>query len=137
MTGETAAMLTNADGDLCLVVLSQLQAVGQQTADDLQQVVTARDPVSDAILATFEPAADAYEAGRGPITRAAIAIALCLALAAPAYAQQADHHRRDHQQAEQQEEPAWHAQARHSVWKDCLDGQSWCQLQQQQGGDQQ
>jgi hypothetical protein len=52
-----AVMLATPDEDLTLCDADAMAEVGQQAANTLGCTVTARDPISDEVLATFEPAA--------------------------------------------------------------------------------
>ena len=48
-------MLATADEDVCLCLVSQMEKEGQRIADELRCTVTARHPISDELIATYEP----------------------------------------------------------------------------------
>ena len=55
MDAVNSVMLATADDDVGLASMETLAAAGQDAADSLGETVTARDAVTDEVLALFEP----------------------------------------------------------------------------------
>jgi hypothetical protein len=55
MDAQNHVMLTSSDEDIALASLEGFAAAGQDAADRLGVIVTARDAVTDEVLARFEP----------------------------------------------------------------------------------
>jgi hypothetical protein len=56
ISGLVTVVFANEDEDVTLGTASMMQSYGQQLANELGCAITARDPISDKVLATFEPA---------------------------------------------------------------------------------
>jgi hypothetical protein len=56
MDARNCVMLTTPDEDIALATFEGFAAAGQDAADRLGATVTARDAVTDEVLATFVPA---------------------------------------------------------------------------------
>ena len=54
-TDALAVMLATPDADLGLCAFDALSTVGQQAANDERCTVTARDVITDELIATFTP----------------------------------------------------------------------------------
>lgn len=54
--GLLPVLFADEDEDITLGIAATMLDYGQQLADELGRVITARDPVTDTVWATFEPA---------------------------------------------------------------------------------
>lgn len=55
IAGLVAVMFADEDEDITLGTAASMQDFGQSLADELDRVITARDAISDAVLAVFTP----------------------------------------------------------------------------------
>ena len=56
LNDQDAVLFATLDGDVTLSPAATMIEEGQKLAKELDCTVTARDPVSDLVLATFKPA---------------------------------------------------------------------------------